>query len=171
MTIFLQSILANTVGSLRAYALGLIAFMTIKIFAPGYYARQNTSTPVRIGIIAMTTNMVLNIVFYLNGFAHVGLAMATSLAAFVNAGLLWFGLFKEDVFRFQAGWIRFLMQLVLANGAMTLFLVQFADSSGAWSDLSIGSQIAQLSVLVLGAIVIYTAMLRLTGLRWQHIYR
>ncbi|GIT64220.1 MAG: hypothetical protein Ct9H300mP22_6200 [Gammaproteobacteria bacterium] len=59
---------------IRAYSLGLIAFMAFKIFSPGFYARQNTSTPVRIGIIPMTSNMVMNIIFYLTGLAHVGLA-------------------------------------------------------------------------------------------------
>ena len=68
--------------SLQAYTLGLVAFMAIKVFAPGYYARQDTKTPVRIGIIAMVANMALNIllVFVLD-MAHSGLALATSLAA------------------------------------------------------------------------------------------
>ncbi len=162
---------ASSTGSLRAYALGLLAFMAIKIFAPGFYARQNTSTPVRIGIVAMCTNMVLNILFFFNGFAHIGLAMATSLAAFVNAGLLWFGLYKDKVFRFRPGWMRFLFQIVLANGVMILFLLQFAGASGLWYSLSVGSKVTRLCLLVLGAIAVYSVLLWLAGLRWRHIYR
>lgn len=168
---FTQEDVLNSSGSLKAYAVGLLAFMAIKIFAPGYYARQNTRTPVRIGIIAMFTNMLLNLVFYLNGFAHVGLALATSLAAFVNAGLLWMGLRREGVFRFQPGWMQFLFQLIIANGAMVLFLLFFADSWQDWSSRSIGVQVVNLLALVFGAILIYLATLRITGLRWQHLYR
>jgi putative peptidoglycan lipid II flippase len=79
-------------SSLQAYTLGLVAFMSIKVFAPGYYSRQDTRTPVRIGILAMVANMVMNIllVFVLD-FAHTGLALATSLAAILNATLLLLG--------------------------------------------------------------------------------
>jgi putative peptidoglycan lipid II flippase len=100
-------------SSLQAYAFGLIAFMAIKIFAPGFYARQDTKTPVRIGIIAMCTNMVLNIllVFVLD-LAYVGLALATSLAAFVNAGLLFAGLWRDGVYHFHSGWLRFMLRTI-----------------------------------------------------------
>ncbi|MCG8414805.1 MAG: murein biosynthesis integral membrane protein MurJ [Pseudomonadales bacterium] len=161
----------NASGSLRAYALGLVAFMAIKIFAPGYYARQNTSTPVRIGIIAMVTNMVLNIVFYLSGLAHVGLALATSIAAFVNAGLLWLGLQDDGVFQFQAGWARFIGQLVAANAVMTVFILRFSGPWQNWLERSIGLQVAHLLSLVVGAVVLYGIVLWIFGLRWRHLYR
>ena len=93
----------SSAGSLRAYAIGLLAFMGVKIFAPGFYARQDTKTPVRIGVIAMSANMVLNLLFYLGGWAHVGLALATSLAAYLNAGGLLLMLKRSDVLRLQPG--------------------------------------------------------------------
>jgi putative peptidoglycan lipid II flippase len=88
--------------SLRAYALGLTAFMLIKVLAPGYYARQDMKTPVRIGIIAMVSNMVMNPLFifplmWAFDLGHVGLALATSLAAWLNAGLLYRGLRHEGL--------------------------------------------------------------------------
>ncbi|HBO12832.1 MAG TPA: murein biosynthesis integral membrane protein MurJ, partial [Halieaceae bacterium] len=95
--------------SLRAYALGICAFMLIKVLAPGFYARQDMVTPVRIGIRAMVANMVLNIAFvvplmvYLD-LGHVGLALATSVAAYLNAGLLWRGLRREGIYRFDPAW-------------------------------------------------------------------
>lgn len=158
-------------GSLRAYSLGLLAFMAIKIFAPGYYARQDTRTPVKIGVIAMITNMVLNLVFYLNGFAHVGLALATSIAAFVNAGLLLRGLLKEGVFHWQVGWSKFLAQLMFANIAMSAFLLYVAGSWEQWTDWLVLEQVSQLLFLVLGSILIYILCLGITGLRWKHVYR
>lgn len=168
---FSQADVLSSSGSLRAYAIGLLAFMAIKIFAPGYYARQNTTTPVRIGIVAMTTNMILNIVFFLNGFAHVGLALATSLAAFINAGLLWFGLKQEGVFVFQPGWLRYLSQIVFANAVMVAFILYFAGPWQEWAQRTIGTQILHLAGLVAGSVILYVLALRLSGLRWQQLYR
>ena len=88
---------AMSTYSLRAYALGLIAFMAIKVLATGFYAQQDMKTPVRIGIIAMVSNMVLNLILVLIlhhywQLGHVGLALATSLSAVLNAVLLFRGL-------------------------------------------------------------------------------
>ncbi|AKH68963.1 murein biosynthesis integral membrane protein MurJ [Spongiibacter sp. IMCC21906] len=114
--------------SLRAYSLGLIAFMLIKVLAPGFYARQDTKTPVRIGIIAMVANMVMNIALviplhYYWQIGHVGLALATAASAWLNAGLLFRGLVKTAVYRPKAGWGRYLLQLLLAVCAMAAVLV------------------------------------------------
>ncbi|MCP1328729.1 murein biosynthesis integral membrane protein MurJ, partial [Halomonas sp. 707D4] len=73
--------------SLRAYAVGLVAFMLIKVLAPGFFARQDTRTPVKVGIMAMVANMVFNLIL-IWPLAHAGLALATALSAFLNAGLL-----------------------------------------------------------------------------------
>jgi len=168
---FPASDVIGSAGSLRAYSLGLIAFMAIKIFSPGFYARQNTATPVRIGVIAMTANMIMNILFYLNGLAHVGLALATSLAAFLNAGLLMRGLRKEQVFHFQPGWGIFALRIVLANAAMAYFLISFAGAWQDWLEWTVWDQVGRLTLLVVGGILIYSAVLFLFGLRWRHIYR
>ena len=168
---FPASDVIGSAGSLRAYSLGLIAFMAIKIFSSGFYARQNTSTPVRIGIIAMTSNMVMNIIFYLNGLAHVGLALATSLAAFLNAGLLLRGLFSDKVFYLQPGWAFFLLRIVLANAAMVIFLIYFAGEWQDWLEWTISAQVLRLAVLVVGGMGVYGLVLFTFGLRWRHIYR
>jgi putative peptidoglycan lipid II flippase len=81
-------------GSLMAYALGLPAFMLIKILAPAFFSRQNTKTPVKIGIWAMALNMVFNLILIIP-LAHVGLALATSLSAWINAVLLAFTLHRQ----------------------------------------------------------------------------
>lgn len=80
--------------SLRAYSAGLLAFMLIKVLAPGFFAREDTKTPVKIGIIAMVANMVFNLILIFP-LAHAGLALATSLSAWLNGYLLWRGLRKE----------------------------------------------------------------------------
>ncbi len=168
---FTESDVANSAGSLKAYALGLIAFMAIKIFAPGYYARQNTSTPVKIGVVAMLSNMLMNLIFYLSGLAHVGLALATSLAAFLNAGLLLRGLRADGVFRFQAGWLLFVVRVLLANCVMAIFLVSLAGDWQAWLDWNMTKKIVQLGMLVFGGMLLYGLVLFLSGVRWRQLYR
>ncbi|MDE0508702.1 MAG: murein biosynthesis integral membrane protein MurJ [Gammaproteobacteria bacterium] len=161
----------RSAASLRAYAIGLAAFMAVKIFAPGFYARQNTSTPVRIGVIAMTVNMVLNVSFYLSGFAHVGLALATSLAAVLNASLLLRGLRRDGVFRFQPGWGRLLLQMLAANAVMVLVLLSLAGQWEEWMEWTIAAKVGQLAVLVLGGLLAYLLSLYVCGLRPRHLLR
>ena len=152
--------------SLQAYTVGLVAFMAIKVFAPGYYARQDTKTPVRIGIVAMLANMALNVllVFVLD-MAHSGLALATSLAAFLNAGLLLAGLIKGGVFRFQAGWFRFVCQMLLANALMSAFLIWFAGDWQLWLEWDSLRRAGMMAVLCFGGVLIYGLSLFISGMR------
>ncbi|MFP3442355.1 lipid II flippase MurJ, partial [Pantoea sp. SIMBA_133] len=84
----------------------LVAFMLIKVLAPGFFARQDTKTPVKVGIITMVANMVFNLIL-IWPLAHAGLALATALSAFLNAGMLAWLLRRQGVLRFQPGWGRF----------------------------------------------------------------
>ena len=153
-------------SSLQAYTFGLLAFMAIKIFAPGFYSRQDIRTPVRIGIIAMVANMVMNIllVFALD-FAHTGLALATSLAAFLNAGLLLHGLYKQKIFRFQAGWSIFLLRMLAANTVMGLFLWLVAGDWRHWLEWGSWERIGQMTLLCVGGLVLYLLTLFVCGAR------
>ena len=156
-------------SSLQAYTLGLVAFMSIKVFAPGYYSRQDTRTPVRIGILAMVANMVMNIllVFVLD-FAHTGLALATSLAAILNATLLLLGLIRQKVFQFQPGWPVFLLRMAVANVLMCVFLWLVAGDWRAWLDWPLWTRIGWMSVLTVGGLLIYAASLYVSGVRLRH---
>lgn len=163
---------SQSAGSLRAYAIGLFAFMSVKIFAPGYFARQDTRTPVRIGVIAMVCNMLLNLLFAFGlGLAHIGLALATSCAAFVNAGLLYRGLSKERVFAFQPGWGLFIMRMLIANITMLALLVFFAADWQQWLEWSKLKQIAVILGLTFGGLTAYVAALAVCGLRLQDLAR
>ncbi|MDA8961826.1 murein biosynthesis integral membrane protein MurJ [Congregibacter sp.] len=129
--------IAMSALSLRAYSLGLCAFMLIKVLAPGFYARQDMVTPVRIGIKAMVANMVMNVIFvvplmFYFGVGHVGLALATSLSAFLNAGLLWRGLLRAGVYHFDPQWRRYLIRLVFACLCMGLALFFATPDQASW---------------------------------------
>lgn len=123
--------------ALMAYAPGLIAFTLVKVLAPAYFSRQDTRTPVRIGLIAMFSNMALNltIIYPLSrlGIGHVGLALTTGLAGFLNASLLYRGLHRAGVYHPVGGWKRLGRQLLIANGVMALVLLVGRGELARWS--------------------------------------
>jgi len=156
--------------SLRAYALGLSAFMLIKVFASAYFSRQDTRTPVKIGVIAMVANMGLNLVFVLPllwwfGIGHVGLALATTCSACLNAGLLYRGLRKRDILTHQAAWLRFFLQLGAASVAMAVVLFALFNTQSDYAPLSVWARVLNLSVLVGAGVGVYLLTLVFTGVR------
>ncbi len=153
-----------------AYGLGLLPFIFIKVLAPGYFARQDTKTPVKIGIIAMVTNMVLNIILMLQ-LAHVGLALATALSAALNAALLYVGLRKLGVYQPEQGWGKFLVQLVLANSGLLLILIYFTPAIAAWTDWSVWLRFSNLLGLIAAAAFIYFAILALVGIKLKGLLK
>ncbi|WP_221800149.1 murein biosynthesis integral membrane protein MurJ [Oceanobacter mangrovi] len=154
--------------ALQAYAAGLLAFMLIKVLAPGYYARQDTKTPVRIGIQAMVVNMVMNLALVFS-LAHVGLALATSLSSYFNALMLYLGLRKSEVYVPQPGWWRFLLKLVAANLVMGAVVVWLAGDVAQWLTMSSHQRIGQMSAVVLAGVVAYIGTLLAVGLRPRHL--
>ena len=113
-----------TAMALQCMSGGVLAFMLIKVFAPGFYAIQDTKTPVRVGLIAVATNAILNVIFIgifklIDWQAeHMALAIASSGSALVNAGMLYFYLHKRDIFRFGAHWKKLFIQFSVANVVM-----------------------------------------------------
>jgi len=160
--------------SLQAYAIGLIAFMLIKVLAPGYFARQDMKTPVRIGVIALVTNMVLNLAFALPlhhyfGIGHVGLALATSLAAMLNAGLLFRGLYRLGIYLPSPGWPRFLLTLLGANLVMAMVLWGFTTYLDQWLLWSGWQRAGWMLLTCLSGMLVYTLFLLVGGMRPSHL--
>ena len=154
--------------ALMAYASGLTGFIMVKVLAPGFYARQDTRTPVKIGIIAMLTNVVLCAVLAWP-LSHAGLALATSLAAFVNAGLLLRGLRRAGAYEPGAGWGVFTLRIVAACAAMAAFLWWAADAQAVWSARSTLQRVVTLAGLIGAGAAIYAGALWLAGLRPAHL--
>ncbi len=153
--------------SLRAYSLGVVAFMLVKVLAPGYYARQDMKTPVAIGIRAMVANMVLNLLFvlplmYFWNVGHVGLALATSCSAWLNAGLLYRGLRREQVLVSQPGGRNALWRLLLATAVMAVVLFWAAPGVEQWLSWGLVQRCVQIALLIglgLGVYVVLHAAL------------
>ncbi|MBQ0752662.1 MAG: murein biosynthesis integral membrane protein MurJ [Gammaproteobacteria bacterium] len=160
--------------SLMAYSVGLVAFMLIKVLAPGYFARQDTRTPVRIGIIAMVANMAFNLMLVWH-FYHAGLALATSLSAWLNAVLLYQGLRKAGVYRPAPGWPLLLARLLVSASAMAgllWWLQRYLGSVGIGMDAGAALERAGwLAVLVASGAGCYFICLLLLGLRPRHLRR
>jgi putative peptidoglycan lipid II flippase len=162
--------------SLQAFALGLMGFSLVKVLAPGYFARQDTRTPVRFGVIALVTNASLNIILVIvltrwdYPAPHAGLAFATGVAALLNAFLLFRGLRRADVLRLAPGWGRWLLMLTLGNVAMVLVLQYLLPSSEMWMQWHSLERVANLTILILAGAATYLLALWLSGVRPRHLH-
>ncbi len=161
--------------SLMAYSLGLPAFVLIKILASGFYARQDTRTPVRIGIQSMVLNMVLNVIFVVSMLQaqflapHVGLALATSISAYFNAFRLARELRRDAVLGSLETFNRPLLKILLGCIAMGLTIHFMLPEPDAWSAWRWHRRLLQLGGLILPAVLCYGLMLWLMGFRRRHI--
>jgi putative peptidoglycan lipid II flippase len=156
--------------SLKAYAIGLLAFMLVKVLATGYFAREDTKTPVRVGIYAMVANMGLNLVFvlmfhYLWQIGHVGLALATSVSACLNAGLLYRGLRQSGQLGSLAVLKVFAMQLLVGILLMSIILVAGLHYWSDWSSWTVWPRIWRLMILCSLGGGLYFVGLYIAGLR------
>ncbi|NVK21469.1 MAG: murein biosynthesis integral membrane protein MurJ [Kangiellaceae bacterium] len=150
--------------SLQAYSLGLIAFMMVKVFLTGFYSRQDTKTPVKIGVISVVSNIVLNLALF-KPFGHVGLAAATSIAAFINAILLYRYLHKHDHLKIsKKSWI-WIAKLIIATGVLLAGLWYFDFSIEQWQSWTRFEAIGMISAIIGATIVVYGVLLVLMGLR------
>jgi len=161
--------------SLIAYGASLMGFSLIKVLAPGYFARQDTKTPVKVGVIAVVVNMLASLslvgLMLSVDFAapHMGLAAGTGLAAFVNAGLLWWGLQRSGVYRPVAGWGLFLLRIALASLAMAAVLLWLAGDLEQWLAADVAWRARQLGLCVGTGVAVYFGTLLLSGLRIHHL--
>lgn len=158
--------------SLMAYAAGLVALTLVKVLAPGFFARQDTRTPVRVGLVALGFNMGFNLLvvapwaFAALPAPHAMLAASTSLAGFLNAGLLYRGLRHDGVLPpAGAALLGFLLRIALACAAMAGFLLLLVPGARFWLDASLWQRCFWLAGLIGGAVVVYFAALLAVGVR------
>jgi putative peptidoglycan lipid II flippase len=157
--------------SLIAYGSGLPAFILIKVLAPGFYARQDTKTPLRIGMIAVLANMALNVIIVFPwkhlGIPgpHAGLAAGTTLAAYLNASLLYRKLHQQNVYRARPGWQGLGLRVAAASIIMSALLLAATPSLaqwGAWPALQRGMLLGGLVAL---GVISYLLILLALGVR------
>lgn len=165
-----QSDILMSSYSLKAYALGLFAFMLIKVLVPGYFARQDMKSPVRIGIIAIFANILMKPLVVIPlvmlwGMGHVGLAFTTAMAAYVNAWLLYRGLRKSEVYSPASNWPALWLRYGAANLALVAVLTGFLLLWNIWPEWSALERILRLMVICVVGFVVYLLMLFAVGVR------
>jgi putative peptidoglycan lipid II flippase len=157
--------------SLMAYAFGLIGFSYVKVLAPGYFSRQDTKTPVRIGIIALVANMVMNVAivvpWVMLGYpgAHAGLALATSISAALNASMLYRGLRRDGALSHGAGSAAFYARVLAATIVMSAVVWWFMGPRDAWHAMGAAERVARLATAIALGGGTYAAVLVALGLR------
>jgi putative peptidoglycan lipid II flippase len=153
-----------TRNALMAYSVGLLGLILVKVLAPGFYARQNIRTPVKIALITLVATQLMNLAFIWQ-LRHAGLALAISLGACLNAGLLYHKLRRHEIFRPQPGWVMFLGKVAVALGVMSAVLWWTMGEDAAWLSGTVWWRIGRLSMLVALGVATYFGSLWLLGFR------
>lgn len=161
---FDQQTVINVSMALFAYLSGLLSFMFIKILAPGYYARQDTKTPVKIGIKAMVANMAFNLMLA-PFLGYVGLALATSMSATLNAWLLYRGLKAGGIYEISSKTLLFFGKLAVSAGVMAFVVYQVSTDFSGWLTMNFMEQVQLLSICISLGVASYLMMIFILGVR------
>ena len=153
-----------TRNALVGYSIGLIGIISVKILAPGFYARQDIKTPVKIGIFTLFATQIMNLLF-IGWLQHAGLALAIGLGSCLNAGILFYLLRKRGIYQLEPGWLKFLIKLSVALLALGLTLWFGMGSEQHWLTTQGWLRIGQLTALVIAGTVVYFGVLLLLGFR------
>ena len=154
--------------SLMALGCGLTLFVATKVLISGFYAQQDTATPVKIALWAMLANVVLNAIL-IGPLKHAGLALASSLAAAVNCGgLLWY-LLKTKRYQTRMSWGIFLMKVILASSMMLVMIMVTMPLEQKWLVASSSHRVLWLMSLIFSAMGVYVLSLWGMGIRSHHL--
>ncbi|MDA8389293.1 MAG: murein biosynthesis integral membrane protein MurJ [Gammaproteobacteria bacterium] len=153
-----------TEHALMAFAIGLPAFVLIKVLAPGYYARQDTKTPVKIGVVALIANIVFNGIL-IWPLAHVGLALATSLSGILNAALLYRGLRRGGVYEPSAELGGLVRRALAGSVAMGLVLLRPALEFSGFVHASAAMRFLWLGGWIAAGLGVYVTVIWIIGVR------
>ncbi|NOS74845.1 MAG: murein biosynthesis integral membrane protein MurJ, partial [Methyloglobulus sp.] len=153
--------------SLKAYSVGLLGYLFIKILVPGFTSRHDLKTPVRYGTVAMMASLVLNVALVFP-LAHAGLALATSLGALLNAALLLKKLSQDKAYQPVNGWLLFLVRVILASAVMAVCLCYFVDDNW-WNQWGSADRVINLLKWISIGCLVYVLTLMLSGLRLRHL--
>jgi len=153
-----------------AYSIGLSGLIMIKVLAPGFYARQDIRTPVKIAIVSLLFTQFFNLIFIWQ-LKHAGLALSIGLGACINATLLYRVLIKRGIYVPKPGWGRFLTAVSAALAVMGLFLWFASGPASRWIDSGVVWRLGHLGFLVVGGAVLYFITLGLFGVNLSHFIK
>ena len=153
-----------THNALVAYSIGLLGLIMVKVLAPGFYARQNIKTPVKVAVVALLATQGMNLLF-IWPLKHAGLALAIGLGACVNASLLYYKLRQHGIYRPQSGWPVFALKVAMAIAVMAACLWFMAGPAEFWLAASARVKVARLMGVVVAGVTAYFGTLWLLGFR------
>ena len=156
----------QTQKSLVMLALGVPAFMMVKVLAPGFYAQQDIKTPVKIGAFCMVLNTALCAAL-IWPLAHAGLTLASAVSGYANAFILLIVLWRRGAYQPSPGWRQFLLQLFFANLVLGVYLSWASGDLNYWMGLLMRQRLMHLLGHVLLAGMIYFVCLGLAGVRFK----
>ena len=159
-----------TRSALVAYSVGLTGLILVKVLAPGFYARQDIRTPVKIALLTLLATQAMNLAF-IGPLRHAGLALAIGLASCLNAALLYRGLRARGAYNPQPGWGRFLGKLAVALAVLGAVLGFGAGGDSLWLEARGIDRVLRLAALVGGGIAAYFATLFALGFRLRDFRR
>ena len=159
----------QTAAALMGYGVGLVGLIAIKVLAPGFYARQDIRTPVKIAIVVLVFTQCMNLLL-VPRLAHAGLALAIGLGALLNAGWLLVGLKRRGAYTPLAGWGRYLLQVLAGSALLAVFLL-WAAAQLHWVQADVWQRIGALVLIVLGAAVVYFGTLLLAGVQLRQFVK
>ncbi len=151
-----------TGAALAVYAMGLPAYVLVKALAPGYFARGDTATPVKVSVLCLVVNLVLNLIL-MGPYLHVGIAMATAVSAWLNAALLAFILHRRGFLSIDARLRRKLPRMVLASAAMAGLLALGAGALAAPLAGDEARRAMALALLVGGGLAAFALLALVSG--------
>jgi len=146
------------------YSVGLIGIILVKILAPGFYAKQDIRTPVKIGIVTLIATQAMNALF-VGWIHHAGLALSIGLGACLNSSILFYYLRKRGIYQPEPGWAKFFFKVGIAVAALAITLWFGMGSVQSWLNSSGWPRILRLSELVAGGVLVYFAVLLALGFR------
>lgn len=157
--------------ALMGWGVGLLGIVAIKVLAPGYYANQDTKTPVRIAVGVLVLTQVLNY-FLVPVLAHAALTLSIGLGALVNAGWLLVGLMRRGSYKPEPGWGVYILQVVAGCVLLAVFLM-WANAHFDWTALRAEKlkRIGLLALVLLGSAAIYLAAVSVAGLKLRQLVR
>ena len=150
--------------ALIGYSVGLIGLILVKILAPGFYAKQDIRTPVKIGIVTLIATQAMNALF-IGWIQHAGLALSIGLGACLNSSILFYYLRKRGIYQPEPGWAKFFFKVAIAVAALAITLWFGMGSEQSWLTGSGWTRILRLSELVTGGVLVYFAVLAALGFR------
>ena len=166
---FSERDVAQTVAALMGYGVGLMGLVGVKVLAPGFYARQDIRTPVKIAVVVLIAVQAMNLVF-VPWLRHAGLALSIGIGALVNAAWLYWGLRRRGVYRPAPGWTAFAWRVGLATAALGL-LLWWADRRIDWLHTAGLVRAGWLAAVLAGAALLYFGVLLACGLRPRQFMR